>query len=119
MSESTDLSIFALSLGIARTLGDSPLAAFYRVALPLARRGILAGALLSFCRALGEFGATILIAGNIPGKTQTLALAIFQRSQTGRDLDALRLVGLTSLIALCAVYASELFGRRRDEPVSR
>ena len=69
---------------------------FLRVALPLARRGILAGALLSFCRALGEFGATILIAGNIPGKTQTLALAIFQRSQTGRDTDALRLVGLTS-----------------------
>jgi molybdate transport system permease protein len=106
-------------IGIARTLGDSPFGAFYRVALPLARRGILAGALLSFCRALGEFGATILIAGNIPGRTQTLALAIFQRSQTGRDLDALRLVGLTSLIALCAVYASELFGRRRTEPISR
>jgi molybdate transport system permease protein len=106
-------------LGIARTLGDSPLGAFYRVALPLARRGILAGALLSFCRALGEFGATILIAGNIPGRTQTLALAIFQRSQTGRDTDALRLVGLTSLIALGAVYGSELFGRRRGEPLSR
>jgi molybdate transport system permease protein len=106
-------------LGIARTLGDGPLRAFYRVALPLARRGILAGALLSFCRALGEFGATILIAGNIPGRTQTLALAIFQRSQTGRELDALRLVGWTSLIALSAVYASELFSRRRDEPLSR
>ena len=106
-------------LGIARTLGDSPLRAFYRIALPLARRGILAGALLSFCRALGEFGATILIAGNIPGKTQTLALAIFQRSQTGHDTDALRLVGLTSLIALAAVYASELFGRRRGDRPSR
>jgi len=106
-------------LGIARTLGDSPLRAFYRVALPLARRGIIAGALLSFCRALGEFGATILIAGNIPGKTQTLALAIFQRSQTGHDTDALRLVGLTSLIALAAVYASELFGPRRGDRASR
>jgi molybdate transport system permease protein len=106
-------------LGIARTLGDSPLRAFYRVALPLARRGILAGALLSFCRALGEFGATILIAGNIPGKTQTLALAIFQRSQTGHDADALRLVGLTSLIALAAVYASEFLGRPRGEQPSR
>jgi molybdate transport system permease protein len=98
-------------IGIARTLGDTPLRAFFRVGLPLARRGIVAGALLSFCRALGEFGATILIAGNIPGRTQTLALAIFQRSQTGRDTDALRLVGLTSLIAFCAVYASELYGR--------
>ena len=106
-------------LGIARTLGDSPLRAFYRVALPLARRGIIAGALLSFCRALGEFGATILIAGNIPGKTQTLALAIFQRSQTGHDTDALRLVGLTSLIAFAAVYASELFGPRRADRASR
>jgi molybdate transport system permease protein len=106
-------------LGIARTLGDTPIRAFFRVALPLARRGILAGALLSFCRALGEFGATILIAGNIPGKTQTLALAIFQRSQTGRDSDALRLVGLTSLVALTAVYTSELIGRRRAEPLSR
>ena len=70
-------------LGIARTLGDSPLRAFYRVALPLARRGIIAGALLAFCRALGEFGATILIAGNIPGKTQTLALAIFNDRKVG------------------------------------
>jgi molybdate transport system permease protein len=103
-------------LGIARTLGDGPFRVWTRVALPLAWRGILAGTLLSFCRALGEFGATILIAGNIPGQTQTLALAIFQRSQTGHDRDALRLVALTSLIALVAVYATELWGRRRSEP---
>jgi len=100
-------------LGVARTLGDGRLRVFYRVAVPLAWRGIFAGTLLSFCRALGEFGATILVAGNIPGRTQTLALAIFQRSQTGRESDALRLVGLTSLIALAAVYATELWGRRR------
>jgi molybdate transport system permease protein len=103
-------------LGVARTLGDGPLGVFRRVALPLAWRGIMAGALLSFCRALGEFGATILIAGNIPGKTQTLALAIFQRAQSGRDADALRLVGLTSFLALAAVCASELLSRRRSRP---
>src|SRR6266511_2523431 len=106
-------------LGVARTLGDGPLRVFYRVALPLAWRGIFAGTLLSFCRALGEFGATILVAGNIPGRTQTLALAIFQRSQSGRDTDALRLVGLTSFIALVAVYATELWGRRRSETFAR
>jgi molybdate transport system permease protein len=103
-------------LGVARTLGDGPLRVFRRVALPLAWRGIAAGALLSFCRALGEFGATILVAGNIPGKTQTLALAIFQRSQSGRDADALRLVALTASIALGAVCASELLSRRRNRP---
>jgi molybdate transport system permease protein len=106
-------------LGIARTLGDGPFRVFFRVALPLAWRGILAGALLAFCRALGEFGATILIAGNIPGKTQTLALAIFQRSQSGHDADAIRLVGLTALIALGAIGASELVARRRGKPFVR
>jgi len=100
-------------LGVARTLGAGPWLVFFRVALPLAWRGILGGVLLSFCRALGEFGATILIAGNIPGKTQTLALAIFQRSQSGRDRDALVLVVLTAFIALAAVAATELLGRPR------
>jgi molybdate transport system permease protein len=106
-------------LGVARTLGDGPLRVFLRVALPLAWRGVVAGALLAFCRALGEFGATILIAGNIPGKTQTLALAIFQRSQSGHDADAMRLVGLTSLIALGAVGTSEILSRRRSRTFAR
>ncbi|HMI82869.1 MAG TPA: molybdate ABC transporter permease subunit [Polyangiaceae bacterium] len=105
-------------LGIARTLGDGPWRVFRRVALPLAWRGIVAGALLSFCRALGEFGATILIAGNIPGRTQTLALAIFHRSQTGRDGDALRLVAIVCFVALAAVYATERLARRRHAPPS-
>jgi molybdate transport system permease protein len=105
-------------LGVARTLGDGPLRVFFRVALPLAWRGIVAGAMLSFCRALGEFGATILIAGNIPGQTQTLALAIFQRAQTGRDEDALRLVALTSFIGLAAVATAEIVGRRRSRPIA-
>jgi molybdate transport system permease protein len=73
---------------------------------------------LAFCRALGEFGATILIAGNIPGRTQTLALAIFQRSQVGRDADALRLVALVCFVALAAVYATERLARRRDGALS-
>ncbi len=106
-------------LGVARTLGDGPFRVFRRVALPLAWRGILGGALLSFCRALGEFGATILIAGNIPGKTQTLALAIFQRSQSGHDLEAMRLVGVTAVIALGAVAASEIVSRRQSRPFAR
>jgi molybdate transport system permease protein len=71
-------------LGIARTLGRGPLDVFARITLPLAWRGILAGTLLAFARALGEFGATILVAGNIPGRRQTLALAIFQRADRGR-----------------------------------
>ena len=71
-------------LSIARSLGKGPAAVFRDVALPLSWRGILAGTLLAFSRALGEFGATILVAGNIPGRTQTLALAIFHRTQVGR-----------------------------------
>ena len=72
-------------VGLARTLGAGPVAAFFRVALPLAWRGVLAGTVLAFSRALGEFGATVLVAGNIPGRTQTLALAIFHDVQIGRD----------------------------------
>ena len=106
-------------LGVARTLGDGPWHVFRRVALPLAWRGIASGTLLAFCRALGEFGATILIAGNIPGRTQTLALAIFHRSQVGRDGDALRLVALTCFVALAAVYATERLGRRESDRLAR
>jgi len=66
----------------AANLGASPLRVFFTVTLPLARHGLLAGALLGFCRALGEFGATILVAGNIPGRTQTIPLAIFSIANT-------------------------------------
>ncbi len=99
--------------GLARTLGLGPAAVFARVTLPLAWRGILAGTLLAFSRALGEFGATILVAGNIPGRTQTLALAIFQRVQVGKDAEAFRLVGLTVLLAFAAVWTTEILTRRR------
>jgi molybdate transport system permease protein len=101
-------------VGVARTLGDGPIRVFFRVQLPLAWRGVVAGTLLSFSRALGEFGATILVAGNIPGRTQTLSLAIFHRVQLGQDGAAFRLVAATTVLAFLAVGASELAARRRS-----
>ncbi|WP_426735500.1 molybdate ABC transporter permease subunit [Myxococcus faecalis] len=94
-------------VAVARTLGDSRTRAFFRVTLPLAWRGVVVGALLAFSRALGEFGATVLVAGNIPGRTQTLSLAIFQYTQLGQDAQALRLAGIAALLAFFAVYATE------------
>ncbi|WP_434347292.1 molybdate ABC transporter permease subunit [Myxococcus virescens] len=104
-------------VAVARTLGDSRTRAFFRVTLPLAWRGVLVGALLAFSRALGEFGATVLVAGNIPGRTQTLSLAIFQRTQLGRDAEALRLAGVAALLAFVAVFATEAVSRRRGRRV--
>jgi len=100
-------------VGLARTLGAGPLATFFRVALPLAWRGVLAGAVLAFSRALGEFGATIMIAGNIPGRTQTLALAIFQDVQVGRDDRAVGLAAVTVGLAFAALWTTEWIARRR------
>ncbi|UYI13904.1 MULTISPECIES: molybdate ABC transporter permease subunit [Myxococcus] len=104
-------------VAVARTLGDSRTRAFFRVTLPLAWRGVLVGTLLAFSRALGEFGATVLVAGNIPGRTQTLSLAIFQRTQLGRDAEALRLAGVAALLAFVAVFATEAVTRRRGRRV--
>ena len=100
-------------VGIARTLGCGPLRAFFRVILPLAWRGVLAGAVLAFARALGEFGATVMVAGNIPGRTRTLALAIFNDNQTGRDDRALVLAGVTAVLAFAALWITEWVTRRR------
>jgi molybdate transport system permease protein len=99
--------------GIARTLGCGPASVFFRVTLPLAWRGVLAGTVLAFSRALGEFGATVMIAGNIPGKTQTLALAIFQDNQVGRDDRALLLAAVTTAMAFVALWTTEWLTRRR------
>ncbi|MGH9365295.1 MAG: molybdate ABC transporter permease subunit [Thermoanaerobaculia bacterium] len=101
-------------LAMARSLGTRPAGVFTRVALPLAWRGLLAGTLLAFSRALGEFGATILVAGSIPGRTRTLALAIFQRNQIGQDAAALRLVMVVVVLAFAAVWTTELLSRRRS-----
>jgi molybdate transport system permease protein len=100
---------------IAATLGASTVKIFLVIAIPLAARGIIAGSLLAFSRALGEFGATILLAGNIPGKTQTLSLAIFNYVQVGRDAEAYSLLGITVVLAFASVWCSEwlLRGRRR------
>ena len=97
---------------IARTLGASDARVFLTITLPLAARGILGGTLLAFARAMGEFGATILVAGNIPGKTQTMALSIYNLVQLGRDAQAFRLLGISAAVAFVAVWASERFLRR-------
>jgi molybdate transport system permease protein len=100
-------------VGIARTLGCGPLSAFFRVTLPLAWRGVVAGTVLAFARALGEFGATVMVAGNIPGRTQTLALAIFHDNQIGRDDRALILAGVTAGLAFAALWTTEWIAGRR------
>ena len=92
---------------IAATLGASPLKIFFVVTVPLAYKGIVAGALLAFSRALGEFGATILLAGNIPGRTQTLSLAIYNFVQVGKDPEAFVLLGITVVLAFLFVWTSE------------
>jgi molybdate transport system permease protein len=92
---------------IAATLGASPLRIFFVITVPLAYKGIVAGALLAFSRALGEFGATILLAGNIPGETQTLSLAIYNFVQLGKDTEAFTLLGITVLLAFIFVWSSE------------
>lgn len=101
---------------IAATLGASALKIFFVITIPLAYRGIIAGALLAFSRALGEFGATILLAGNIPGKTQTLSLAIYNFVQTGKDPDAYILLGITVALAFIFVWCSEWLLRARKRP---
>jgi len=90
----------------ARTLGQSEWRVFRRVTLPLSSRGIVAAAMLAFARALGDFGATLMVAGNIPGRTQTAAIAIYDATQSGRDDYALTLVVILSAVALTLVYAT-------------
>ncbi|MDB5834617.1 MAG: molybdenum transporter permease [Caballeronia sp.] len=90
----------------ARTLGVSEAAVFFRVTLPLAARGILAGALLAFARALGEFGATLMIAGNLPGRTQTLSVAVYAAVQAGDDTTANILVIVTSVTCVVILLAA-------------
>jgi molybdate transport system permease protein len=97
---------------VARTLGHGPISVFLRITLPLAMRGVAAGMLLAFARALGEFGATILVAGNIPGKTATLSLSIYQFIQLGEDTNAFRLLGISVVVAFLLVWTSEIFLKR-------
>ncbi len=98
--------------GMARTLGLGPIQVFFRVTLPLAAKGLLAGTILAFSRALGEFGATVIVAGSIPGKTRTLSLAIYQNIQLGKDAETMQLLFITVLLAFAAVWTVEILTRR-------
>jgi molybdate transport system permease protein len=96
---------------IAETLGAGPWRVFRTVTLPLASRNILAGALLGFSRALGEFGATIVVAGSIPGRTRTLAVGIYSYTETGQDRQAAVLLAVSVTIAFAAVLVSNRLAR--------
>lgn len=101
---------------VARTLGAGRWRVFWSVTLPLARRGLLAAAILAFARGLGEFGATIMLAGYIPGRTVTLSLSIYQFVQLGRDQEALVLLGLSIALAFGALLAGEWLNRSAHAP---
>ncbi|MGZ8293396.1 MAG: molybdate ABC transporter permease subunit [Telluria sp.] len=90
----------------ARVLGVSEMGVLFRITLPLAARGILAGVLLAFARALGEFGATLMVAGSIPGKTQTLSIAVYEAVQAGQDDVANVLVLVTSVLCISVLLAA-------------
>jgi molybdate transport system permease protein len=97
----------------ARVLGLGEAAVFFRVTLPMAWHGILAGVLLAFARALGEFGATLMVAGSIPGKTQTLSIAVFEAVQAGQDDQANLLVLITSVTCIAVLLAAGRLSRVR------
>jgi molybdate transport system permease protein len=98
---------------VAATLGAPPWRIFLTISLPLAWPSVLAGAVLAFARALGEFGATIVVAGSIPGETRTLAVAIFSYTETGQDAQAITLLLVSVAIAFGALwFANRLVERR-------
>ncbi len=97
---------------VAASLGHGPLSIFLRVSVPLARRGLAAGTVLAFARALGEFGATLMLAGNIPGRTQTLPLSIYEAVMAGEDRTALVLSGLLTGVSVIVLLIAGRLGRR-------
>ena len=90
----------------ARTLGAGELEVFWRIALPLATRGVASGLMLAFARAMGEFGATLMVAGNLPGKTQTLSIAVYEAVQAGNDTLALELTAVISVVCIAVLVIS-------------
>lgn len=84
----------------ARSLGAGPIRTFLQITLPLCYNGLVAGILLGFVRAIGEFGATIVVAGNIPGRTQTIPLAIYSKVQLGKDSEAINLIIISTVLAI-------------------
>lgn len=105
-----------LLLRAAASLGASEPRRLLTVALPVAQRPIMAAAMLAFARALGDFGVTLMIAGDIPGYTQTASLAIYDAVQAGREGQALGLVAALSLIALTLLYLTNRLSNRRTSP---
>lgn len=95
----------------ARTLGRSELSVFLSITIPLAWRGILVGTALAFARALGEFGATLMVAGNIPGQTQTMPVAIYDAVQAGNTALANILVGVITVVAFAVLIILDRVGR--------
>lgn len=98
----------------ARTLGAGPARALFSVHLPLAARGMIAGMMLAFAKALGDFGVTLMVAGDIPGETQTASLWIYDSLQARRDQEAAAMVLLLSAVAIALLYAVNKLGRGRD-----
>jgi molybdate transport system permease protein len=109
--ESVDVRL----VGAARTLGASPARAFFTVNLPLARRGILAGIMLGFARALGDFGVTLMVAGNIPGQTRTGSLAIYDAVLSGRDADATQLSLIMTALAMAVLIGVGYLTKQRAD----
>jgi len=97
----------------ARLLGKTELYIFRTITLPIAWRGILAGVVMAFARATGEFGATLMVAGNIPGRTQTLPIAIYDAVQSGDTYTANVLVGIITLFSFLVLYIAERFTKGR------
>ncbi len=98
----------------ARTLGLEERAIFFRLLLPLSKRGIISAAILSFARALGEFGATIMVAGNIPGKTQTMSIKIYSSIQAGNYQEAYLLVGIMMGVSILFMVIVGLLTREKE-----
>ena len=90
----------------ARTLGATPMRAFFTIEIPLASRGIVAGMMLGFARALGDFGVTLMVAGDIPGETQTASLAIYDAIQGNREGDALLMIVVLTVAAVVVLYVA-------------
>ena len=102
----------------ARSLGAGPVRTFFKVTMPLCYNGLLAGILLGFVRAMGEFGATIVVAGNIPGRTQTIPLAIYSKVQLGKDGEAMSLIMVSTALAIATLIVHHwliIKGSRKSE----
>jgi molybdate transport system permease protein len=114
-SKSAIEAIDPLMADVARTLGRSELAIFFTITLPLAWRGLLSGGILAFARSLGEFGATLMVASNIPGETQTLSIAIYDAVQAGDQARANALAALLTATAILLLVAFRRLGHRLGE----